>query len=77
MRYVMARYVEYQREMSYRIFVTDALYESEDHMRIVPKERYYDTVNRKARKEDRRSGEEIANEVIKNAGLVVKENESV
>lgn len=71
MRYVMARYVEYQREMAYRIFVTDALYEDAEHMRIVPKERYIDGI--RPRKVEKRSGEEIAQEVIAKAGLVVKE----
>lgn len=59
--------------MAYRIFVTDALYESEDHMRIVPRERYVDIIKPKNRNTTQRSGEEIANEVIKNAGLVVKD----
>ena len=76
MRYVMARYVEYQREMAYRIFVTDALYESEDHMRVVPRARYVDIIKSKNRNITQRSGEEIAQDVIKNAGLVV-ENESI
>lgn len=75
MRYVMARYVEYQREMSYRIFVTDALYEDADHMRIVPQARYKDIINRKVKPTDKRSGEEVANDIIKNAGLVVRNKE--
>lgn len=70
MRYVMARYIEYQRELTYRIFVTDALYEDEDHMRIVPSARYYEKIN--PQKIDKRSGDEIAEDVIRNAGLVVK-----
>ena len=64
----MARYVEYQREMAYRIFVTDALYEDADHMRIVPSARYYEKIN--PQEVDKRSGDEIAEDVIKNAGLV-------
>ena len=70
MRYVIARYVEYQREMSYRYFVTDALYEDSDHMRIVPSARYYEKIN--LQKIDKRSGDEIAEDVIRNAGLVVR-----
>lgn len=75
MRYVMARYVEYQREMSYRFFVTDALYESEDHMRIVPPARFRDIVDRKVKPKDKRSGEEIANDIVKKAGLVMENKE--
>ncbi len=71
MRYVISRYVEYQREMAYRYFVTDALYESADHMRIIPKERYYDAIHH-TQKVEQRSGDEIARDIIKNAGLVVK-----
>lgn len=67
----MARYVEYQREMAYRYFVTDALYESEDHMRIVPKQTYRESL-KPHKVEKQRSGDEIAREVIKNAGLVVR-----
>jgi hypothetical protein len=68
MRYVIARYVEYQREMAYRYFVTDALYEDSDRMRIVPSMRYYERIN--PREIDKRSGDEIAEDVIRNAGLV-------
>lgn len=70
MRYVIARYVEYQREMAYRIFVTDALYEDAEHMRIIPQERYVEKIQ--PHKIEKRSGEEIAQEVIAKAGLVVK-----
>ena len=66
----MARYVEYQREMAYRYFVTDAIYEDAEHMRIVPGARYYDRIH--PRKVITKSGDEIAADVIKNAGLVVK-----
>lgn len=70
MRYVRSRYVEYQHEMAYRIFVTDSLYEDAEHMRIASRERYYDYLYNKINT-DKRSGDEIAMEVIKKAGLVV------
>lgn len=66
----MSRYIEYQHERAYRIFVTDALYESADHMRIVPQGRYYDVIH--PQRVEKRSGEEIAQEIIEKAGLVVK-----
>lgn len=65
----MARYVEYQRDLAYRVFVTDALYEGENHERIVSQKRYYEMVH--PEKCDTRSGDEIAEDVIKKAGLVV------
>ena len=69
MRYVMARYVEYQRDQAYRVFVTDALYHGENHMQIISQKRYYEMIH--PEKCDMRSGDEIAADLIKRAGLVV------
>ena len=71
MRYVMARYVEYQREMAYRIFVTDGLYVTEDGKRPVPQQRYCEWLGAKVT--DKRSGDEIVADTILKAGLVVEE----
>lgn len=66
----MTRYAEYQREMAYRIFVTDGLYVSEDNKRIVHDQRYSEWLG--FTEKDERTGDEIAAEIIKKAGLVVE-----
>ena len=71
MRYVMARYEEYQKEMAYRIYVTDRLYVSSDGKRPIQQQRYCEWLGAKVT--DTRSGEEIAADVILKAGLVVEE----
>lgn len=71
MRYVITRYAEYQKEMAYRFFVTDALYRDADNMRIIPNRRYYDMVTNV--QESTESAEQIASRVIEEAGLVVSE----
>jgi hypothetical protein len=68
----MARYVEYQKGMAYRIFVTDALYENAEHLMIPSTERWIDIISPEKHEEEERSGDEIAMDVIKNAGLVVR-----
>lgn len=68
MRYVMARHDESQREMAYRIFITDSIYYKSQNKYISV--RYLDAINKKD--VDNRSGDEIALEVISKAGLVVK-----
>lgn len=72
MRYVVARYNEKQRDMAYRIYITDALKTiTEDiahanggkYMTL----RYYDVINPKP--VDSRSGDEVAADVIMRLGL--------
>lgn len=69
MRYVMTRYVEYQHEMAYRVFVTDALYKDAENMIIPARMRYYEILHPPKQV----SGDDIAAEVIAKAGLVVVE----
>lgn len=68
MRYVMARYKMEQRELAYRIFVTDSLQLAPQNKYIVT--RYEDSI--KTKKKDNRTGDEIAADVIKRAGLSFK-----
>lgn len=64
MRYVAARYKEEQRELAYRIFVTESL-------KLIPQNKYltieYNDVI--TNNKDDRTGDEIANDVIKRIGL--------
>lgn len=53
----------------YRIYVTDRLYKDRDNLFIPAKDRFYDLIH--PEKINHLSGDEIAKEVIKNAGLVV------
>ena len=71
MRYVMARLEQDRREVTYRYYVTDALYADSNNksMRL----RYVDILNGKSAPQDNRSGDEIAAEVIAKAGLILKE----
>lgn len=71
MRYVTTRYVEYQKEMAYRFFVTDCLWESKDHEKVYYAERYRYIID-SHKKPIERSADDIAKDVINNAGLVVK-----
>ena len=79
MRYALARYRTHQRDLAYRIFVTDCQRMiSENTAKSVAgnyiSKRFASLMSYV--KEDTRSGEEIAADVIKKAGLVVK-HESV
>lgn len=74
MRYVVARYNEKQRDMAYRIYLTDSLkYIAENTARSVSSDgkyltvRYIDIIEPKP--QDNRSGDEIAIDVITRAGL--------
>lgn len=68
MRYAMARYAEYREDIAYRIYVTDELYFSgHNRTHSVPFKELLGYV-----KKDDRSGDDIAKDVIKNAGLVVE-----
>ena len=80
MRYAVARYKTYQRELVYRIYVTDCLrMMTENTARFAKgnyiKGRYADILKEPMR--DNRTGEEIAAEVIKKAGLVVIKREFI
>ena len=80
MRYVIARYNSFQREVAYRIYVTDCLrIMTENTARFAKgnyvQKRYADWL--KPAPTDNRTGAEIAADVIKKAGLVVIKNESI
>ena len=76
MRYVIARYKAEQREMAYRIFVTDCLRITTENTAALSKEgsyvskRYYDIINPPP--VDDRTGDEIVLDIISRAGLEVK-----
>ena len=80
MRYAFARYKTYQREVAYRIYITDCLRMISENTANFAKgnymrDRYADFLKKPAR--DNRTGEEIAAEVIKKAGLVVIKREPI
>jgi len=68
MRYVKTRYREYQRELAYRIYVSDTLFYRNKNQALGV--RYYDMLYKKP---DTRSADEIVADIIKNAGLEVKD----
>lgn len=65
MRYVISRYKAYQKEMAYRIYITDSLFYLGQMKSL--NVRYYDLVN--PRPKETRTGDEIALDVIEKAGL--------
>ena len=74
MRYAMARYSQYQRDVAYRVFVSDCLrimtentakYSGGSYV----KHRYADIM--KPRRVDNRTAEQIVADVVKLAGLEV------
>lgn len=73
MRYVVARYNEKQRDMAYRIYLTDSFKcIAENTAQSAPEghyltARYYDIIN--PQPQDNRSGDEIAIDIITRAGL--------
>ena len=58
-----------KRETAFRLYVSDSLYYSARNQMLV--NRYSEMIVKKKAKIDNRSGEEIAADVIKRAGLVV------
>ena len=75
MRYVTTRYQSQQRDLIYRIYVTDCLRMIAENTAKLSKGSYtaaifYDIINPKPK--DERSGEEIAADIIKKAGLEVR-----
>lgn len=80
MRYAVARYNMYQREVAYRIYVTDCLRMISENTANFAKgnymqKRYADFLQNPVK--DNRTGEQIAADVIKKAGLVVIKRESI
>lgn len=76
MRYVLARYQQYQRDYAYRIYITDALKfiaenSAKNGMRggNYPSKRWYDLIN--AEKIDDKTADEIIADVSERAGLEV------
>ena len=74
MRYAMARYQSQQRDLAYRIYVTDCLrIISENTAKICGgsyiTEKFADIINPKP--VDNRTGDEIAADIIKLAGIEV------
>ena len=58
MRYVKARLIEYNRDLAYRIFVTDCV----GHI-VQAEKRWIDVVNAKPQKKETRSSQEIINNI--------------
>ena len=74
MRYAMARYQSQQRDLAYRIYVTDCLRMVTENTAKISQgvytaARFYDVINPKP--VDNRSGNEIAADIIKRAGIEV------
>jgi hypothetical protein len=66
----MARYVEYQKEMAYRYYLTDVV--NLGNQGKYSKVRFADIDSHKVQLQEQRTGDEIAAEIISKAGLVVK-----
>ena len=74
MRYATARFNQHQRDLAYRIYVTDCLRMATENTAKLSKgtytaARFYDIINPKP--VDNRSGNEIAADIIKRAGIEV------
>ena len=74
MRYATARFNQHQRDLVYRIYVTDCLRMATENTAKMSQgsyttARFYDIINPKP--VDNRSGEEIATDIIKRAGIEV------
>lgn len=67
MRYYAAKYADYQREAAYRIYVTDSLYLQGQGKAF--SRRYSDLIKPAAI--DTRTGDEIAEDIIKKLGITV------
>lgn len=68
----MARYEEYQKEMAYRVYVTDRLWRDDQNRFMPANARFYDWIQKDDNPIDQMSGDEIVANVIAKAGLVVK-----
>lgn len=72
MRYLLAKYKNYQEEKYYRIYVTDGLY-ALSKQDIVIEKRFADIMYQERHQEkEEMDGDEIALGVIQRAGLTVK-----
>lgn len=74
MRYAAARFNQHQRDLAYRIYVTDCLRMATENTARMSQgsytaARFYDIINPKP--VDNRTGEEIASDIIKRAGIEV------
>ena len=74
MRYATARFNQHQRDLVYRIYVTDCLRMATENTAKMSQGsyttvRFYDFINPKP--VDNRSGNEIAADIIKRAGIEV------
>ena len=74
MRYATARFNQHRRDLAYRIYVTDCLRMATENTAKMSQGsyttvRFYDFINPKP--VDNRSGNEIAADVIKRAGIEV------
>lgn len=74
MRYATARFNQHQRDFAYRIYVTDCLRMATENTAKMSKgaytsARFYDIINPKP--VEKRTGEEIAADIIKRAGIEV------
>ena len=74
MRYATARFNQHQRDLAYRIYVADCLRMATENTAKMSQgsytaARFYDIINPKPA--DNRSGNEIAADIIKRAGIEV------
>ena len=74
MRYATARFNQHRRDLAYRIYVTDCLRMATENTAKMSQGsyttvRFYDFINPKP--VDNRSGNEIAADIIKRAGIEV------
>ena len=74
MRYATARFNQHQRDLAYRIYVTDCLRMATENTAKMSQGaytavRFYDIINPK--QSDNRTGEEIAADIIERAGIEV------
>ena len=74
MRYATARFNQHQRDLAYRIYVTDCLRMATENTAKMSQgaytaARFYDIINPKP--VDNRRGNEIAADIIKRAGIEV------
>ena len=74
MRYATARFNQHQRDLAYRIYVTDCLRMATENTAKLSQgtytaARFYDIINQKPIVN--RTGEEIAADIIKRAGIEV------
>lgn len=72
MRYVTARYRQHQREVMYRIYLTDVLRNIGENAAASARGKYIPTRYADLyfeKKEDNRSGQEIFNDIVERSGI--------